>query len=183
MSAACEVIADIGMQSLRMTDVAKRAGVSSGTIHYYFESKRDVINAAFELNYERSLQSRRELLEDHHTDALTTLRDLAISYLPVTDESIRAWRVWAELWAQGMRDETLQEINSRLYGQWRDLVRMLVEGGQRRGQIVDGDAVELADNLVAMIDGMSVQNLMRLPEMTLERMLDRVNAYVDALAA
>ncbi|NDK91568.1 TetR/AcrR family transcriptional regulator [Gordonia desulfuricans] len=183
LSAACEVIADIGMQSLRMTDVAKRAGVSSGTIHYYFESKRDVINAAFELNYERSLQSRRELLEDHHTDALTTLRDLAISYLPVTDESIRAWRVWAELWAQGMRDETLQEINSRLYGQWRDLVRMLVEGGQRRGQIVDGDAVELADNLVAMIDGMSVQNLMRLPEMTLERMLDRVNAYVDALAA
>ncbi|MGW0039020.1 TetR/AcrR family transcriptional regulator [Gordonia sp. NPDC003376] len=182
LSAACEVIADIGMQSLRMADVAERAGVSSGTIHYYFESKRDVINAAFELNYERSLQSRRELLEAGHTDALRTLRRLAISYLPMTDDSIRAWRVWAELWAQGMRDETLQEINSRLYGQWRDLVRSLVATGQRRGQIVDGDAVEFADNLVAMIDGMSIQNLMRLHEMPLDRMLERVHAYVDALA-
>lgn len=182
LSAACEVIADMGMQSLRLADVAKRAGVSSGTIHYYFDSKRAVINAAFELNYERSLERRRTLLAGDQTDSLTVLRNLATSYLPVNEESVRAWRVWAELWAEGMRDEKLQEINGRLYGQWRELVRTLVQQGQERGQVVDGDAGEFADALVAMIDGVSIQNLMRSPEMPMDRMIARVDAYVDAIA-
>jgi AcrR family transcriptional regulator len=181
LSAACEVIADRGMQSLRLSDVAKKAGVSSGTVHYYFDTKRDVINAAFELNYERSIEGRRAMLAGDQTDSLATLRALAHSNLPVTEASIRAWRVWAELWAEGMRDETLQEINARLYGQWRDLVRDLVAHGQERGQIIEGDADVFADVLVSMIDGMSIQNLMHSPEMPLDRMIARIDSYLDAI--
>jgi AcrR family transcriptional regulator len=35
--------------------VAKQAGVSSGTVHYYFETKKDVLTAAFEFNLTDSL--------------------------------------------------------------------------------------------------------------------------------
>lgn len=182
LSAACEVIADIGMQSLRLTDVAKRAGVSSGMIHYYFDTKRDLVKAAFELNYERSLQSRRDMLDSAGDDPLSTLRALAISYLPGNEQSTQAWRVWAELWAEGMRDADLQEINARLYGQWRELVHDLIVAGQSAGTVTDGLADEFTDVLIAMIDGMSIQYMMHAPQMSLDVMRSRVLAYIDSLA-
>jgi hypothetical protein len=41
--------------ALRLAEVAKQAGVSSGTVHYYFETKKDVLTAAFEFNPTDSL--------------------------------------------------------------------------------------------------------------------------------
>ncbi|EGD55475.1 TetR/AcrR family transcriptional regulator [Gordonia neofelifaecis] len=183
LTAACEVIGDRGLQSLRLSDVAQRAGVSSGTIHYYFDTKRDVVNAAFQLNYERSLQSRHDMLASSQTDPRTTLRTLVSSYLPVGEAATRAWRVWAELWSEGMRDDGLQELNARLYGQWRNLVRDLIVAGQHAGTIIDGDAGGFADVAVALIDGMSIQHLMNSPAMPLETMHARVDGYLDSISA
>lgn len=121
LSAACAVIAQIGIPALRLSDVAKHAGVSSGTVHYYFETKRDVITAAFEFNLSDSLARRQELLSADK-DSLAILHDVVESYLPADDRSRQAWKVWLALWAEGGRNEVLQEINDRLYGQWRDVV-------------------------------------------------------------
>ena len=121
LSAACEVISTMGVPDLRLVDVAKEAGVSSGTVHYYFDTKRDVINAAFAFNLEDSFGRRQELL--HSTKgSLSMLKDLVESYLPNDDASRRAWKVWVALWAEATRDTELQHLNERLYGQWRDLV-------------------------------------------------------------
>ena len=70
--ATCAVIAESGIRDLRMTDVAKQAGVSSGTVHYYFESKQALIHAAFEYNFRHSTQRRKDILVTGG-DALTLL--------------------------------------------------------------------------------------------------------------
>ena len=43
LQATWHVISVSGFRSLRLSDVAKRAGVSSGMIHYYFDTKRDLL--------------------------------------------------------------------------------------------------------------------------------------------
>src|ERR1700689_5315114 len=48
LQATWHVISVSGFRSLRLSVVAKRAGGSSGMIHYYFHSKRDLLKAAFE---------------------------------------------------------------------------------------------------------------------------------------
>lgn len=181
LTAACEVIADRGLAALRLADVAACAGVSSGTIHYYFETKRDVVTAAFALNFEQSLQQRQDVLDTAGDDPVTALRTLAAGYLPAGGASTRAWRVWAELWSEGMRDEELQEINERLYGRWRSLVHGLVVAGQRRGALIDGDADAFADTIVALVDGISIQHLMNSPAMPTEAMHARLNGYLDSI--
>ena len=93
LDAACDVIARSGVANLRMADIAKVAGVSSGMIHYYFDSKHEVVAAAFEFNLTNSL-ARHQVLLGSGKDPLAVLRDLVDSYLPGDDRSLRAWKVW-----------------------------------------------------------------------------------------
>ena len=63
LSAACEAVSELGFKSLRIADVARRAGTSTGTVHYYFATKTALMRAAFEWNFERSVSRRRPILD------------------------------------------------------------------------------------------------------------------------
>src|SRR4051794_8971642 len=48
LEATCRVIAREGVDGLRMGTVAREAGVSSALLHYYFDSRADLLMQAFE---------------------------------------------------------------------------------------------------------------------------------------
>ena len=169
LSAACEVVSEIGFKSLRVADVARRAGTSTGTVHYYFDTKTELMRAAFEWNFARSLERRRHLLQVE-TDPLQRLRAFVDSYLPGDDETVRAWRVWAELWVEALHDSGLQELNEQVYGEWRRIVAGIIRDGQDAGLFRDEDPVLAANALIGMIDGLALQVLLGSHSMTLERM-------------
>lgn len=182
LRATCQVIAESGLRNLRISDVARLAGVSGGTVHYYFDTKQDLAQAAFEDCYERSLERRRWLL-DSRADSLTRLRQIVDSYVPGTPETIEAWKVWVELWAESPRSPRLRELNERLYGDWRRIVADIVRDGQSRGQIAAGDPFVLANMLVGMIDGLAVQVLAGSHTLTAGRMRATCLAFVDNVLA
>ncbi|MGB8404263.1 MAG: TetR/AcrR family transcriptional regulator [Mycobacterium sp.] len=182
LSAACAVIASVGIPALRLSDVARAAGVSSGTVHYYFETKKDVITAAFEFNLTDSLARRHELLASGK-DSLAILNDLVESYLPKDELSVRAWKVWLAIWAEGTRDPVLQDINDRLYGQWREVVAGVIGAAQREDLARSGDPVVLANMLIGVLDGLAVQVLLESPAMTLATMREVCKAFIGDVIA
>jgi AcrR family transcriptional regulator len=180
--ATCAVISEVGMHDMRVADVAARAGVSSGIVHYYFDSKRAVLVAAFEFNVTRSLERRRALLESVRAP-LDLLARLVESYLPREGETLTAWRVWAELWAQALRDPEFQAINERVYGEWRNLVVEIIARAQADGSARAGDPVELANMLIGMIDGLAIQVLAQSAEMPAAKMRATLDAFIDSYLA
>src|SRR5687768_7084366 len=46
LEAACRAILERGFPATRIADVARAAGVSTGTVHYYFETRDEVLIAA-----------------------------------------------------------------------------------------------------------------------------------------
>ncbi|MEV4312673.1 TetR/AcrR family transcriptional regulator [Actinocrispum sp. NPDC049592] len=180
LRATCLVIAAQGYVNLRVSDVAQVAGVSGGTVHYYFDSKKELVHAAFEYNFSRSLERRRWIL-DSPDDPVTRLRYVVESYLPQDAETIEAWKVWAALWAEGIREPQLQDLNERMYGEWRRLVAGIIRDGQATGQLRPGDDVLYANTLIAMIDGMAFQVLLASQNMTVNRMKTTCLAYIDSL--
>ena len=182
LDAACTVIAKNGLQDLRLLEVAAVAGVSSGTIHYYFDTKKELINAAFEYNFRHSLE-RRKWLRDETREPLELLGEIVESYLPTRGVSLRAWRVWANLWAEGIRDPALRKINEELYDQWRELVRNAIAAAQRAGTARDGDPELLANMLIGMLDGLAMQVLLRAKAMPLDTMRETCRAFIDELIA
>jgi AcrR family transcriptional regulator len=169
LSAACEVVSELGFKSLRVADVATRAGPSTGTVHYYFATKTDLMHAAFEWNFARSLDRRRPLL-DEHADPRARLRAFVESYLPVDEVTVKAWHVWAELWVEALHDQDLQELNEQVYGEWRRLVAGIIRDGQDAGVFRQDDPVLAANGLIGMIDGLALQVLLSSRSMTIDRM-------------
>lgn len=181
LSAACQVISEIGFKSLRVADVAKRARTSTGTVHYYFDTKTDLMRAAFEYNFERSVERRKPIL-DQYPDPRERLRAFVESYLPHDEITVTAWHVWAELWVEALHDADLQELNERVYGEWRRIVAAIIRDGQDGGHFDDNDPVVWANALISMIDGLALQVLMGSKSMTLERMRTVCNAAMNMLA-
>lgn len=169
LAAACDVVSEIGFKSLRVADVAKRAGTSTGTVHYYFATKRDLMHAAFEYNFARSLERRQSIL-DVRGDPRERLHDFVESYLPADEVTVKAWHVWAELWVEALHDSDLQELNERVYGEWRRVMAAIIRDGQDAGVFRDGDPVGQANALIGMIDGLALQVLLGSKSMTIERM-------------
>ena len=178
LEATWHVIAVSGFRNLRLSDVAKRAGVSSGMIHYYFDTKHDLLKAAFERYYDYSTKRRQSLMESGK-GPLETLRLLVESYLPVEDETLEGWHVWSELWVEGLQEPDLRQLNEDFYGQWRRLVADIIRDGQDAGIIRDGSATELANMLIGMIDGLAIQVLLGSRSMTAERMRATCTAFID----
>lgn len=180
LRAACKVIADKGFRGLRVADVAKDAGLSSGIVHYYFTNKRDLVHAAFEQNVARSFARRMAILESDE-DEVAKLRALVDTYLPEGEETVESWHVWAELWVEAIHDSDLQELNDRAYGEWRRIVAGVIRDGQAAGRIGDADAVETANLLVAALDGLALQVLAGSRNITLTRMRALCRPLVDRI--
>lgn len=176
----CTVIAERGITSLRVADVAKHAGVSPGIIHYYFDNKRDLTHAAFEQNFVRSLERRSAIFESE-LDAPDKLRALVDAYLPRGEETIEAWHVWSELWVAALHDKDLQDLNEQAYGEWRRIVAGLWREAQSSGFVEGSDPLVLANSLVALVDGLALQVLMGSRAMTLIRMRETCHHFIDAV--
>ncbi|MEU0499042.1 TetR family transcriptional regulator C-terminal domain-containing protein [Mycobacterium sp. NPDC006124] len=134
------------------------------------------------------LETFEELIKEGRVWGLSEYRepasarhDLVDSYLPSNDLSVRAWKVWLALWAEGSRDPVLQEINDRLYGQWRDVVAGVIAAAQAEGTVGDGDPVLLANMLIGMLDGLAVQVLLGSSSMTLGQMRETCQAFVSGV--
>lgn len=182
LRAACEVISDKGINAMRVTDVAKLAKISTGSVHYYFETKRDLTHAAFEWNFTQSL-ARRESILTQYTNARNRLQAFVDSYLPRDDETTAAWHVWAETWVAALHDPDLRDLNERVYGQWRSMITEIIRDGQADGVIIDGDPTMLANTVVSMVDGLSIQSLAGWRHMTWTRMHAVCEHLIDAISA
>ncbi|MDN5796584.1 MAG: TetR/AcrR family transcriptional regulator [Intrasporangium sp.] len=181
LRAACEVIRDKGINALRVSDVAARAGMSTGAVHYYFETKRALTHAAFEWNFTRSL-ARREVILTRRTSPSERLRAFVSSYLPGDDETTAAWHVWAETWVEALHDAELRALNERVYEEWRSMITEIIRDGQADGTIIDRDPVLLADTVVSLVDGLSMQALVGSRHMTASRMHAVCEHLIDAIS-
>lgn len=180
LRATCEIVAEVGFRALRVADVANRIGTASGTVHYYFATKRDLLHAAFAYNFARSLHRREPILEGAR-DPLTKLRRLVDSYVPDDDETVHAWRVWAELWIEAIHDKDLQVLNDEVYGEWRSFVASLIRDAQTHGLLQPGDPTTFANTLIGLLDGLSIQVILESPGMTADLMRETCRLFIDTM--
>ena len=73
LDALQELMAEASVDSISVSDIARRAGIGKGSIYYYFSSKNDIIEAAIERSYSRILDEGRELALAEGMDAFKKL--------------------------------------------------------------------------------------------------------------
>jgi AcrR family transcriptional regulator len=63
INAAFSVFGEIGYEGTRVSHIAQRAGISSGTIYTYFKDKKDLFRATAQDRWDRFLAQIRELAD------------------------------------------------------------------------------------------------------------------------
>jgi AcrR family transcriptional regulator len=179
LDAACSAIAERGFAATRIADIAERANTSSGTVHYYFANKEDVLHQALRFASEKSLE--RQLTEiakiSSSRDSLIKLIELN---LPDDGEVVQEWVLWMEFWIEALHRPDMRPVNEELYGHWRAVVTDIIVSGQESGEFREGAvAADLANRFVALMDGLAIQVLLHSAQMTIAEMRRICTEFVD----
>lgn len=150
--AAIDVIGASGLESTRLRDVARAAGVTTGAVTHYFDGKDEVLLAALDDIVQRILKRAPKPTPGLRLgDALF---EIAYENLPLDPERRTEWRVWLAFWGGAMGDERHRARHRDYYVR---MVGQLAEALATVGGMSPEDANRRADAIVAAVDGIGAR--------------------------
>ena len=183
LRATWRLIAERGYHEVRVADIARACGTSSGTVHYHFPGKQDVLVAALRHCVERAFERQSAELREL-TDAREQLLKLVDLQLPRAGDVRDEWSVWTQFWAEAAVRPELRPVHNDFYGQWRRVVVHMVRRGIEQGVFRDVDPDGFALHLSALTDGLAIQVLTGSPQVSVTRMRDTLTDHLrDTLFA
>jgi AcrR family transcriptional regulator len=157
LEAACRVIARGGAARLRMSDVAREAGVSTALVHYYFATRTALLREAF---------MYADVRVDEYVDAqiagLATaaerLERLLSVYVSDADPLVRENSIlWREMWTNAVFDDSLRTAVEESYASWLEQVQDAIRDAMAEGSAATDDVEGAAHRLAAIVDGLSAR--------------------------
>lgn len=164
------LVARRGYHQVRVADIARACGTSTGTIHYHFPTKGDALRAALH-HYADRLHQRLEAEFRDADGPAEKLRRLIEVQLIAGDEDRDEWSVWVQSWNEAILDPALREGQRDIYARWRRTVLDLVHACRAEGLAApDVDAEALTSRFTALADGLAIQVLAGNGDMSVPRM-------------
>ena len=165
LEAACELIAEDGIDEVRIARVAMRAGASTALVHHYFSTREELLEQALIHSFEEAGDER---FGDDSSEATATARLAAAirDCLPLPGPQEREWVLWVELWLRAVREPQLRAVAAELYRRYREWLAAAIRAGVESGEFTpDLEVDELADLAMALLDGGGVRALIDDPAM------------------
>lgn len=152
MKAAIGVIAEKGTAALRMSDIAARAGMSTGHILYHFGKKDRLLLEVLAWS-QADLWTRFQEAVDRAASPAEKLDLFVRFYLP-THQGDERYALWTQVLAQ-RHDEAGRRILTELLDSWDERLEAIVREGCDLGHFADVDLPEFTVRAVAMLSGLS----------------------------
>lgn len=169
LEAACELIAEAGIDEVRIARVAMRAGASTALVHHYFSTREELLEQALVHSFELAGDERFTSAPEAKTASGRLARALGES-LPLPGRQQRDWVLWVELWLRAVREPALRPVATRLYRRYRDWMSELIQAGIESGEFDAGvDVDRAADLAMALLDGTGIRTLFDDPEMSFDQ--------------
>ena len=169
LAAAVRAIASEGIDGVRIARIAMDAGVSTSLVHYHFASREALLAEALDYSYTRAGDARisaRDLPGHTHAERLAAMIDQC---LPTTEALRDDWVLWIELWLRSVRHPELKPFAEELYARLRAWFAEEIAAGVADGEFDRCDPEEVADRVLALIDGFGVRTLIGDSQVPLER--------------
>lgn len=167
LNAACDAIAEVGFENIRMRIVAERAGVSTAALHYHFDTRESLFAAALRYSFDTA-DSADGYGRDAEETATARLAHNIDASLPTTAGLRREWALWQELWCRAGRDRESRSLAVDLYRLHTGWIQETLEAGVASGEFELCDTAEHARLINALCDGFGVQLMFKSPEVTLD---------------
>ncbi|MEP7284164.1 MAG: TetR/AcrR family transcriptional regulator [Chloroflexota bacterium] len=156
--AAYQIIAKKGFEGLRVREVAARIGVNIATLHYYFNSKEDLIRGVVEYLLHQFITVEAPLPAEGVQNALQKLHQSFADLQYQLQVAPEMFVVLTELHLRSQRDPAIQSMLTALNDGWQMHIEEIYrEGLQQQLFRPDVDPHRAASWLIALIKGLSLQ--------------------------
>jgi AcrR family transcriptional regulator len=177
LDATCRVIAREGADGLRMGTVAREAGVSSALLHYYFDTRADLLMQAFD-HADIKADEAAEAALAGIPRAIDRLERLLLIYAGADAVFRDDWVLWVEMWRSAIFDERLAESVRRSSDGWMEQITGLIDEARAEGSLGrELDVQASARRLAAVVDGLGLQILSGV--LTHERAFDLIRGALE----
>jgi AcrR family transcriptional regulator len=154
--AAIEVIAERGFDRTTIRDIARSAGAATGSVHYYFKNKDELLQAAFD-----ELETR---FRDRVAETLATVespREKLVALVEVFcgegADVTQGWVVQIDVWQQAGRHHAFRETFVEAHNWWVHLIAATLQAGVARKEFRPiADVRRTATELAALMDGLGI---------------------------
>lgn len=168
-AAACRVMASRGASAARIADIAAAAGVSAGTVHYYFHSKDEALLDALRWAGEQlhhSLQS----LRDAELAPVEHLRRLLELSVPTSQGLHDEYILWIEVWARVRNHPAFLQESITMSRRWYEAVREIFSRGTAAGLFHPVTQLdEVCERYVAMAESLAYRAALGYSDTTPDR--------------
>ncbi|MFD6517711.1 TetR/AcrR family transcriptional regulator [Rhodococcus sp. NPDC060176] len=169
LDAVWRVIQRDGLGAATIRAIATEAGASTAVVTYYFKNKDDVLKSALGLSHARIGARRERKLAGKR--GLEALNVALLQTLPLDAERRLELHIEVSFWARAISDDAASAEHLRSHQRSLDLFERLILETMQTGEIDDTlDSRLLADELLALVDGMGVDALMHPKQLSTARM-------------
>jgi AcrR family transcriptional regulator len=169
LQAAVDLITEAGIDQVRVAELARRAGMSSGQVMYYFTSKEHILLETLAWRDREDIAQTRAALS-RVTGAWRQLERFISFYLPAA-ATHPTWILWMEAWARAPHNREVSQLMEDLLRQWRDELAAIVARGVREGAFTPPAAVDdFTLRFTALLDGLAIQRLRQMHQPSRKRL-------------
>lgn len=152
LNSAMSLFSKRGYHETTMDQISEEAGVSKGTLYYYFDSKRELFLELFKSWFDQFDRLWKKAMDSGSPEE--KLRKLAGFTMKMSEESNELAYLMFEFWVSASRGEEIEEILSNLLQRYRQDTAEIIEEGIQTGTFRPVDPWVTACGLVAAYDGL-----------------------------
>ncbi len=159
VEAAWRLVARGGFAAATMREIASEAGFANGALKYYFDSKDDLLIAAFQHTFYRV--NERAALSIGDRTGLEAIRLLCLEMLPLDDERRVEARVAVAFWDRAATSMPMRKIHADSFAIWRNWMENELQVARRMGA-VDADIPDrqIVDEFLAVSAGLRIMPIL-----------------------
>ena len=179
LQGAVDLITEAGIDQVRVAEIARRAGMSSGQVMYYFTSKEHILleTLAWQDNQD-FIRARASLARVK--GAWRQLERFVGLYLPASPAD-PGWILWFEAWARAPHNTQVSQFLEELFAPWRETLAAIVAGGLEEGVFAAPAAIDdFTLRFTALLDGFAILRLRHMHKPSRSRLVELAMATARA---
>jgi AcrR family transcriptional regulator len=176
LDAVVRVIIDIGFTDMTIANVADAAGISTALVHYHFDSKPKLIEAALRTAADDDRRFREDIVAG--PGSATARIDACLCRSLPSDSSDGSWLLWIETWGETRRSDDIRTVMAELDAHENDAILALIADGEAAGEFNCPDAAGAASRLTALRDGLAIDRTLFHEDLAADVLVDQMRGSI-----